>query len=126
VIVPIVALVAVVAVQVGLMLQPREFAVVLALFLAMALFSAAGSVGYVVVNQMFPPDLTGRVSTATNTVALGLAFAVQAAVGWVLDLWPRTDSGGWDPDGYSWALGMTVALQAVAALVMVTALRRRP
>ena len=126
VIVPIVALVAVVAVQVGLMLQPRAFAVVLALFLAMALFSAAGSVGYVVVNQMFPPDLTGRVSTATNTVALGLAFAVQAAIGWVLDLWPRTDSGGWDPDGYSWALGMTAALQAVAALVMVTALRRRP
>ena len=65
-------------------------------------------------------------SAALGPVALGLAFAVQAAVGWVLDLWPRTDSGGWDPDGYSWALGMTVALQAVAALVMVTALRRRP
>ena len=99
--------------------------VVLALFLALAILSSAGSVGYVVVNQMFPADLTGRVSTATNTVALGLAFAVQTAVGWILDLWPRTASGGWDPDGYSWALGLTVGLQAVAALVMATALRRR-
>ena len=126
VIVPIVALVVVVAVQVGLMMQPRSFAVVLALFLAMAIFSSAGSVGYVVVNQMFPSDLTGRVSTATNTVALGLAFAVQAAIGWVLDLWPRTASGGWDPDGYSWALAMTAALQALAVMVMATALRRRP
>ncbi len=125
VLVPIVALAGVVAVQVGLIAQPRQYEVVLALFLAMAILSAAGSVGYVVVNQMFSADLTGRVSTATNTVALGLAFAVQTAVGWVLDLWPRTASGGWDPDGYSWAMAMTAALQAVAALVMATAARRR-
>jgi len=125
VLVPIVALVGVVAVQAGLIAQPRQYAVVLALFLAMALLSAAGSVGYVVVNQMFPADLTGRVSTATNTVALGLAFAVQAVIGWILDLWPRTASGGWDPDGYSWALAMTAALQAVAALVLATAAARR-
>ena len=123
--VPIAALAGVVVLQVGLMLQPRQPAVVLVIFLAMAVFSAGGSVGYVVVNQMFPPELTGRVSTAVNTVALGGAFLVQAAVGWVLDLWPRTPSGGWDPDGYSWALGLTAALQAVAALVMATALRRR-
>ena len=126
VVVPIVALAGVVVLQVGLMLQPRQAPLVLALFLAMAVFSAAGSVGYVVVNQMFPPDLTGRVSTAVNTLALGGAFLVQAAVGWVLDLWPRTASGGWDPDGYSWALGMTAVLQTIAALVMATALRRRP
>ena len=125
-IVPIVALVGVVLLQVGLMLQPRQPAVVLALFLAMAVFGAGGSVGYVVVNQMFPPELTGRVSTAVNTVALGGAFLVQAAIGWILDLWPRTASGGWDPDGYSWALGLTAVLQAVAAVVMATAPRRRP
>jgi predicted MFS family arabinose efflux permease len=125
VIVPIVALVGVVAVQLCLIAQPRAYPVVLALFLAMAILSAAGSVGYVVVNQMFPAELTGRVSTATNTVALGLAFALQAAIGWILDLWPRTPSGGWDPDGYSWALAMTAGLQTVAALVMATAMRRR-
>jgi MFS family permease len=123
-IVPIVALVGVVAIQLCLIAQPHAYPIVLMLFLAMAILSAAGSVGYVVVNQMFPADLTGRVSTATNTVALGLAFALQAAIGWILDLWPRTSSGGWDPDGYSWALAMTAGLQTIAALVMATAMRR--
>ena len=74
--------------------------------------------------QMFSPEQTGRVSTAANTLTLGAAFLVQAAIGWILDLWPRTASDGWNPDGYSWALALTVALQALAALVMVTAQRR--
>jgi hypothetical protein len=74
--------------------------------------------------QMFPPEQTGRVSTAVNTLTLGGAFLIQAAIGWILDLWPRTASDGWDPDGYSWALALTAALQALAALVMATAQRR--
>lgn len=74
---------------------------------------------------MLPIDQTGRVSTTTNTVAPGLAFALQPAIGWILDLWLRTASGGWDPDGYSRAMAMTAAPQAFAALVMATAARRR-
>ena len=31
---------------------------------------------------------------------------------------------GWDPDGYSWALALTTALQALAVLTMATARRR--
>jgi hypothetical protein len=97
---------------------------VIVLWLAMAVFGAAGAVGYVVTCQMFPPEQTGRVSTAVNTLSLAGAFLVQAAIGWILDLWPRTPSGGWDPDGYSWALALTAVLQALAALVMMTAPRR--
>jgi predicted MFS family arabinose efflux permease len=122
--IPIVSLAGLVLVQVGLMLQPSQHAVVLVLWLGMAVFGAAGAVGYIVICQMFPPEQTGRVSTAVNTLSLGGAFLVQAAIGWILDLWPRTASGGWDPDGYSWALGLTVALQALAAFVMATAPRR--
>ncbi len=70
------------------------------------------------------PEQTGRVSTAVNTLTLGAAFLVQAAIGWILDLWPRTASDGWDPDGYSWALALSAALQALAALAMATAQRR--
>ena len=55
-----------------------------------------------------------------NTLTLGGAFLVQAAIGSILDLWPRTASEGWDPDGYSWALALA------AALVMTTVHRRRP
>ncbi|MBL6614269.1 MAG: MFS transporter [Reyranella sp.] len=122
--VPIVCLVCLVVLQVGLMLQPRQPSVVLALWLAIAVFSSAGPVGYLAVCQMFPTEQTGRVSTSVNTLTLGFAFLVQAAIGWVLDLWPRTALDGWDPDGYSWALALTVAFQALAALVMATAQRR--
>lgn len=122
--IPIVSLAGLVLLQVGLMLQPSQHAVVLLLWLGMAMFGAAGAVGYVVMSQMFPPEQTGRVSTAVNTLSLGGAFLVQAAIGWILDLWPRTASGGWDPDGYSWALALTATLQALAALVMATAPRR--
>jgi MFS family permease len=121
--VPIVSLMGLVVLQVGLMLQPSQHVVVLALWLGMALFGSGGATGYVVVCQMFPPEQTGRVSTAVNTLTLGGAFLVQAAIGWILDLWPRTASGGWDPDAYSWALALTAALQAIAVLVMATAPR---
>lgn len=123
-VVPIVCLIAMVLLQAGLMLQPSQPSVVLVLWLALAVFGAAGPVGYVVMCQMFPPEQTGRVSTAVNTLTLGGAFLVQAAIGWILDLWPRTASDGWDPDAYSWALALTVVLQALAALVMATAHRR--
>jgi MFS family permease len=122
--IPIVSLAGLVLLQAGLMLQPSQPSVVLVLWLAIAVFGAAGPVGYVAVCQMFPPEQTGRVSTAVNTLTLGFAFVVQAAIGWILDLWPRTASDGWDPDGYSWALALTMALQALAALVMATAQRR--
>jgi MFS family permease len=122
--VPIVCLVCLVMLQAGLMLQPSQPSVVLVLWLAIAVFSTAGPIGYLAICQMFPPEQTGRVSTAVNTLTLGAAFLVQAAIGWILDLWPRTASDGWNPDGYSWALVLTAALQALAALVMATAHRR--
>jgi predicted MFS family arabinose efflux permease len=123
--VPVVALAGLVVLQIGLMLQPSQPSVVLVLWLGIAVFGAAGPAGYIVLCQMFPPEQTGRVSTAVNTLTLGFAFLVQAAIGWILDLWPRTASDGWNPDGYSWALALTVALQACAALAMATAQRRR-
>ena len=122
--VPIVCLAGLVLLQAGLMLQPSQPSVVLVLWLAIAVFGTAGPVGYVVICQVFPPEQTGRVSTAVNTLTLGGAFLVQTAIGWILDLWPRTASDGWDPDGYSWALALTAAFQALAALVMATAHRR--
>ena len=42
---------------------------------------------------------------------LGIVIVLQNAIGWILDAWPRTANGGWDPTGYGWAFVMTVALQ---------------
>jgi sugar phosphate permease len=120
-IVPVVCLGAMVVLQIGMMFQPSHVAVVILLWGAAAVFGAAGPVAYVAMGQLFPPEQTGRVSTAVNMLSLGGAFLVQAAIGWILDLWPRTADGGWDPAGYSWALGLTAAMQAVAAVVLATA-----
>jgi hypothetical protein len=49
---------------------------------------------------------------------LCLVFLLQNAIGWVLDLWPRTATGGWDPAAYAWALGLTLALQGSAVAWM--------
>ncbi len=123
-IVPVVCLGAMVLLQIGLMFQPSHAAVVIALWGAAAVFGAAGPVAYVAIGPLFPPEQTGRVATAVNMLSLGGAFLVQALVGWILDLWPRTAAGGWDPAGYSWALGLTAVLQAISAVVLATAPRR--
>jgi len=113
--VPAICLAGLLAAQLGLALQPSG-AAVLPLWLLFAFFGAAGPTGYVAVGQMFPPEQMGRVSTAINTLTLGGAFFLQAAIGWILDLWPRTAAGGWDPRAYSAALLLSVAVQAAIAV----------
>ena len=112
------------AAQAGLALQPSGAAVTV-LWVLFAFFGAAGPSGYVAVGQMFPPEQMGRVSTAINTLTLGGAFLLQAAIGWILDLWPRAAAGGWDPNGYSAALLLSVGLQLVIAAVLAAAAARR-
>jgi len=101
--------------QTVLALQP-DGAAVPVVWLLFAFFAAASSNGYVVVGQMFPREQMARVSTAANTVTLVGAFLLQSAIGWILDLWPRTTTGGWDPRGYSAALALSVAIQVLLAI----------
>jgi predicted MFS family arabinose efflux permease len=101
--------------QIGLMLQPAAPLVVGGLWMLFAFCVAGATAGYITVGQMFPPEQTARVATAVNTLTLVGAFVLQAAVGWVLDFWPRTESGGWDPRGYSAALAISLLLQLVVA-----------
>lgn len=94
-----------------------------------AFFSSAGPAGYAAVGQRFGPELAGRVATAINATMLAAVFVLQNAIGWVLDLWPRSAADGWDPAGYGWAMGMTLLLQALTVAWMLAAPRiqaRRP
>jgi predicted MFS family arabinose efflux permease len=89
------------------------------LALAWALFAFFGSsspAAYAAVGQRFGANLAGRVATAINLAMLVLVFITQYAIGAILDLWPRTASGGWDAAGYAWAMGLTLTLQAGALL----------
>jgi hypothetical protein len=113
--------------QLGLLLQPAAPLVVGALWMLFAFCVAGATAGYVTVGQMFPPEQTARVATAINTLTLAGAFVLQAATGWVLDFWPRTATGGWDPRGYSAALALSLLLQLVIAARLVGAeTSRRP
>lgn len=100
--------------QVALALQPGGVAVPV-LWVLFAFFAAGATSGYVVVGQMFPAGQMGRVSTAMNTLTLVGAFVLQTVIGAVLDLWPRTPGGGWDPRGYSVALALSAVVQAIIA-----------
>lgn len=101
--------------QVGLLLQPAAPLIVGGLWMLFAFCVAGATAGYITVGQMFPPGQTARVATAVNTLTLAGAFVLQAAVGWVLDFWPRTAAGGWDPRGYSAALAFSLLLQIFIA-----------
>jgi MFS family permease len=121
--VPIIAMGVIALVQLALALAPPSGRALGLLWFAFAACSAAGPAGYAAIGQRFGPELAARVATAINASMLVLVFILQNAIGWILDLWPRTDAGGWAPQGYAAALLMTVALQALAAGWML--LRRR-
>ena len=106
-------------VQAGLMLHPASAGVVVALWVLFALFAAAGPAAYASVAQAFPAGLTGRVSTAINALTLAGVFLLQVSVGWVLDAWPRTPTGGWQPQGYAAASALMLTLQALAFIAAI-------
>jgi sugar phosphate permease len=102
--------------QGALMLRPAHG--LMPLWAAFSFTAAAGSVGYSLIAQTFPVALTGRVATVMNATMLAMVFALQTAIGIVLDFWPRTASGGWAPQGYSAALALTLAMQLAATAWM--------
>jgi predicted MFS family arabinose efflux permease len=74
--------------------------------------SAATAVvlGYALISRRLPKAMAGRANTAINVFAFVGMFVGQWGVGLVLDLWPPT-AGGYAPEAYRWALGMTWAVQ---------------
>jgi predicted MFS family arabinose efflux permease len=112
-------------VQLALILDSSHHPVLLgALWFLFAACGAAGPAGYSAVGQHFGPELAARVATAVNLSMLAIVVALQNAIGWILDLWPRTAGGGWDPAGYDWAFVMTLALQLIGIAWMLRPHRR--
>lgn len=123
--VPYLGVAGVLAALAALIAGPTGFAAIAACWFAFSFFGAVGVVGYAAVGQAFPPELAGRVATAINFAMLVLVFILQTGIGAILDLWPRSASGGWDPAGYAVALSVTFLLQAGAAAWIVVAPGRR-
>jgi MFS family permease len=72
--------------------------------------SIAAALAYALLTPLFAPELTGRLSTASNMMMFGFSFAFQWGVGAVLRLYPAVD-GRYAPEGYSAALAILAALQ---------------
>lgn len=108
------SIVIMVGVQAAFILAPAGFGTLCALWFLFSFGGSSGPAAYAVMGQGFPPELAGRVATAINGSMLVLVFLLQNGIGWILDLWPRTATGGWDPAGYGWAVGMTLAMQVAA------------
>lgn len=121
--VPYIGIGGVLASLAALAAAPSGFWAVAAVWFLFAFCGSVGVPGYAAVGQGFPPELQGRVATAINFSMLVLVFVLQTGIGAILDLWPRTADGGWDPAGYSVALAVTFLLQALAALWIVVAPR---
>jgi predicted MFS family arabinose efflux permease len=117
--VPVVAMFVMLGLQLALAVAPpADVVAVTALWVAFAFAGSTSSAAYAAVAGGFAPALAGRVSTAVNATMLALTFLLQAGIGVVLDLWPRTAAGGWAPAAYAWAMAATILLQAVAMVWM--------
>ena len=95
---------------------PTSLPALHALWFLFACVGSCGPVAYAALAQRFPPELTGRVVTALNGSMPALVFLLQNVIGWILDLFPRTAAGGWDPAGYGWALGLTLRAQVLTVV----------
>jgi MFS family permease len=69
-----------------------------------------GTLSYTLLAARFSRSMTGLVVTALNMVTFLLAFAVQAGVGAIINLWPVVD-GRYAFEGYRAALGLCALLQ---------------
>jgi len=101
-----------VLVQVVLVLQWTG--AVLPVWMLFGFFGTTGILPYAALSQRFPADLAGRLNTGLNVMVFVLAWAGQWGIGAVIDQWPTTASGGYDPAGYQAAFGMMLALQVAA------------
>ncbi len=79
-------------------------------------FGTSGIICYAVLSQNFPVHLSGRANTALNLMVFVVAFIAQWGMGAVIELWPVTAQGGYDPAGYRTAFGMMLALQILALI----------
>ncbi len=95
------------------------------LWFAWPFLASVGPVGYMLVGARFAGSEMGRVSTTINALMLLTVFVMQQGIGLVLDLFPRTLSGGWDPRGYDFAIAISAACLA-ASLVWLTLRRDGP
>lgn len=85
-------------------------------WILLGLLSASLSLAFPVLGQHFPIELGGRSTTGLNVLIFFSAFTVQSLIGVVVGWWPPDAAGRYPAVAYSWALGLMLAVQALAFL----------
>ena len=93
-------------------------------WLAFGLISNVAALAYTVLSRHVPLVYAGRANTVLNLLVFAGAFAVQAAIGAILDLWPEGPGGGYPPEAYTVAFGTFTAICLIAWGWYVLAARR--
>jgi MFS family permease len=83
----------------------------------------SAALAYAILTPLFPPEMTGRVNTASNMLMFAMSFALQWGIGAVLKLYPVVD-GRYSPTGYSVAFA-TLAAAQLAAIAWLLPLRQK-
>jgi predicted MFS family arabinose efflux permease len=81
------------------------------------IFGMTGQVAvlaYPWLSSYFGAALSGRANTAVNLLLFLTAFGAQYAIGAIIDLFPTTAAGGYDPLGYQVGFGLFLAAQLAA------------
>ncbi|MGE3064439.1 MAG: nitrate/nitrite transporter [Hyphomicrobiaceae bacterium] len=92
-------------------------------WIAIAAVGAGTVLSYAILSEMFPRAASGRANGALNLLHVTAAFAVQYAIGLVIQLWPA-EGGHYPEDAYQMALGVNLALQVAAFLWFVRPKRK--
>jgi MFS family permease len=94
------------------------------LFSVIAAAAAATVLGFAVLAQYFPKEVSGRANAALGVLNMGTAFGLQCLSGFIVALWPA-DGGRYPAAAHQAALGLNLVLQA-AAFVWFIRPQRKP
>ena len=82
-------------------------------WIVFGLMSNAMVFAFPLLNRHFPLELGGRANTGLNVLIFSGAFLAQAAIGWIIDLFPTAADGGYLPESYRAAFGAILIVQLV-------------
>jgi MFS family permease len=98
--------------QLAMILEIRSLTV--PLWILYGFFGTTGIISYAGLSQQFPQHLTGRLTTGLNLLVFVSAFAVQWAIGAIIDLWPVGENGNYAPAGYRAGFALMLGFQIIS------------
>jgi MFS family permease len=83
-------------------------------------------VSYPVLTEHFGLAVAGRANAALNLLVFVSAFTLQFLMGWIIDLWPASETGGYESQAYLAAFGFIDFLLLLALIWFILSPRLKP